>query len=83
MEAVEDKTGTIMIEDSPKGNYAKNFKSGYREQFVKNQKVRVAKRENLKGCNKYSKRGFLDLGKIVEICPGDSYVVRLENGRYF
>lgn len=82
IEALDDKTGTVMIENSPQGSYAKQFKRWYREQFVKNQKVRVAKNENLKGCNKYSKGRFLDMGIIIEVCPGDSYIVRLENGIY-
>ena len=82
IEAVKDKTGTVMIGNSPEGSYASRFKKWYREKFVKNQKIRVEKNENLKGCDKYSRGKFLDLEVIVEASLKDSYVVRLDNGRY-
>lgn len=69
-----------MLENSPHGNYARQFRSWYREKFIKNQIVRVAKKENLHGNSKYSKGRFLDMGRVIEVCPGDSYIVRLENG---
>ena len=49
-----------MIGNSPEGSYASRFKKWYREKFVKNQKIRVEKNENLKGCDKYSRGKFLD-----------------------
>ena len=51
VEAVDDKTGTVMIENNSQGSYAKRFKQWYRQQFIKHEKVRAAKNENLKGCN--------------------------------
>lgn len=49
MEAVDDKAGTTIIENSLEGSYTRRFKRWYREQFKKNQKVRVPKNENLQG----------------------------------
>lgn len=83
IEAVKDETGKVMLENSPQGKYFKQFRRWYREEFVKNQIVRVAKRENLLGCSEYSKGRFLEMGRVIELCPGDSYIVRLENGRLF
>ena len=82
IEAVKDKTGTVMIENNPEGSYASRFKKWYREKFVKNQKIRVEKNENLKGCDKYSRGKFLDPGVIVGVGLKDSYIVGLDNGRY-
>lgn len=82
IEAVNDDTGKVMLENSPQGRYARRFRRWYREKFKKNQIVRVAKRENLTGCSKYSKGRFLGMGKVIELCLGDSYIVRLENGRF-
>lgn len=76
-----DDSGKVIIENSPEGKYAKGFKKWYREKFFKDQIVRVAKSENLLGCAKYSKGRFLEVGKIISVCPGDSYIVRLNNGR--
>ena len=81
VEATHDKTGTVMMENSPEESYARRFKRWYREKFIRNQKVRVAKNENLTGCSKYSKDRFLERGRIVEICLNDSYIVRLKSGR--
>ena len=81
IEALEDKTGHVMIENSPQGNYGKKFKKTKREKFEKGQTVRVAKRENLSGCSKYEKGRFLETGKILEKCGNDSYLVKLGNGR--
>nr|AHW68394.1 hypothetical protein NP_09H07 [Nosema pernyi] len=81
IEAAEDKSGTVMIENSPDGTYARNFKGWYREKFIRGQEVRVAKRENLKDTAKNCKGRFLDMGKVLEVCPGDSYIIRLENGK--
>lgn len=82
LEASLDNTGLVMEENSPEGNYASRFKRWHREKFIRHQKVRVSKKENLIGCDKYIKGRFLDLGVIKEVCPNDSYIVRLENGRY-
>lgn len=82
IEAVENNTGLVMIKNSPEVDYASRFKKGYREKITKRQKVRVTKNENLSGCSKYSKGMFLDLGEIVEVGLKDSYVVKLQNGRY-
>ena len=71
-----------MLENSPQGKYARRLRRWYREKFKKSQIVRVAKRENLTGCSKYSKGRFLGMGKVIELCLGDSYIVRLENGRF-
>lgn len=49
--------------------------------FFKNQVVRACKRENLGNNSKYGKGRFVDVGMIIEICPGDSYIVKLEKGR--
>lgn len=81
IEATMDDSGKVIIENSPEGKYAKGFKKWYREKFFKDQIVRVAKSENLLGCAKYSKGRFLEVGKIISVCPGDSYIVRLNNGR--
>jgi hypothetical protein len=81
VEAGKDNSGNVMIENSPQGSYAKRFKQWYREKFVKGQKVRVAKQENLKESAKVCKGRFLDTGEILEVCPGDSYIVMLGNGK--
>ena len=81
IEATNDTTGMVMMENSPMGNYAGRFKKWYREKFERNQVVRVSKRENLLGCSKYVKGRFLEVGRIIEICPGDSYIVKLNNRR--
>ncbi|WUR04686.1 endonuclease [Vairimorpha necatrix] len=81
VEAVQGTTGKIMIENGPEGTYAKRFVARKREKFYRNQIVRVAKKENLGGQTKYMKGRFVDLGMILEVCPSDSYIVRLENGR--
>ncbi|WUR02941.1 integrase catalytic domain-containing protein [Vairimorpha necatrix] len=72
IEATEDKTGHVMIENSPQGKYGKLFNEG----------KRVAKKENLKGADKYLKGRFLESGKVIERCGNDSYIVKLVNGRY-
>jgi hypothetical protein len=71
-----------MIENGPEGVYAKRFIARKREKVFRGQSVRVAKKENLKGCDKHDKGRFLENGKVIEICGGDSYIVRLENGRF-
>ncbi|KAF9758263.1 hypothetical protein NGRA_3187 [Nosema granulosis] len=81
IEAGKDQSGKVMIENGPQGNYAKMFRKGFREKYTKGQKVRVAKRENLKERAKNCKGRFLDMGSIIEVCPGDSYLVLLENGK--
>lgn len=81
IEAVQDETGKVMLENGREGNYAKLFVARKREKFYKNQVVRVTKKENLGNQTKYKKGRFTDMGMILEICPGDSYIVRLENGR--
>lgn len=52
-----------------------------REKFIRGQKVRVAKKENLSGCSKYEKGKFLEYAEVLKICEGDSHIVRLDNGR--
>ncbi|WUR03408.1 integrase RTL1 [Vairimorpha necatrix] len=64
-EAVKDNTGNVMLRNGPEGDYSSRFKKRYRDKFVEGQRVRVAKSENLKGI----------------VCPGNSYVVKLMNGR--
>lgn len=81
-EAIKDTTGQVMIENGPEGSYSSRFVARTREKFLKGQHVRVAKKENLHGCDKYSKGRFLDLGRVIECCEGDSYIVKLRNGRY-
>ncbi len=81
LEALNDNTGHIMIENGLEGSYSKRFVKRKRENFKKGQLVRIAKKENLKGCNKYEKGRFLETGSIIEVCGGDSYIVRLESGR--
>jgi hypothetical protein len=41
----------------------------------------MAKKENLQGYNKYSKGRFLGLGKLIEVCLGDFYIVKLDSSR--
>lgn len=81
LEAEKDNSGKTMINNGPEGKYSKRFKKWYREKFVRNQRVKVAKSENLNGCSKYSKGRFLEEGVIEFVCPEDSYVVKLTNGR--
>ncbi len=81
VEALRDTTGHVIIENGPEGIYSKRFVARKREKFIKVQVVRIAKKENLGGCNKYEKGRLFDCGKILEVCEGDSYIVRLENGR--
>ncbi|KAF9758305.1 hypothetical protein NGRA_3147 [Nosema granulosis] len=69
------------LSDGSEGRYSKKIIRRKRETFFKGQKVRISKKENLKGCNKYEKGRFLETGWIVEICGGDSYIVKLESGR--
>ncbi len=81
LEALGDETGHVMIENGPEGRYSRRFIARKRENFVRGQLVRVSKKENLKGISKYEKGRFLEVGRVLEACGGDSYIVRLESGR--
>ncbi|KAF9756190.1 Transposon Tf2-9 polyprotein, partial [Nosema granulosis] len=81
IEALQDETGHVRIENGPEGVYSKRFIARKREKFHKGQIVRVAKKENLSGCSKYEKGRFLDQGKVLEVCDGDSYLIKLENNK--
>lgn len=71
-----------MIENGSEGRYSKLFIKRYREKFQIGQSVRVAKKENLKSCNKYEKVRFLQTGIIKTECNSDSYIIKLDdNGR--
>lgn len=80
-EATKDNTGKVMIENGPEGDYSKKFIRRKRELFFSGQIVRIAKKENLKGTDKYEKGRFLKKGKIFACCGGDSYLVKLMDGR--
>ena len=70
------------IENSKEGSYNKQFKKGYREEFTEQQKVRIAKRENLKNRTKQDKGRFLMKGEVLAKCKGDSYIIRnVETGK--
>ncbi|KAF9754348.1 hypothetical protein NGRA_3368, partial [Nosema granulosis] len=81
IEARQDETGEDMIENGLEGIYQKQFIRRKRETFDVGQRVRIAKKENLKGCDKYEKGRFLEMGQVQDRCKGDSYIVRLDNGR--
>ncbi|WUR04589.1 LTR Retrotransposon [Vairimorpha necatrix] len=48
-EAVKDNTRKVMILNGPEGDYSKRFVRRYRERFIEGQRVRIAKKENIKG----------------------------------
>ncbi len=80
-EAFRDSTGKAMIENSCKGRYAKQFKRRFREEFRVGQKVRVTQRDNLGRSAKGVRGRFVRLGIIIDIFKGDSYLVRMEDGK--
>ncbi|KAI5176416.1 hypothetical protein PAEPH01_2293 [Pancytospora epiphaga] len=79
IEAMNDGSGDVRIENSPKGKYAGRFKKRWREKFEKNQKVRIATRENIRDNAKKVKGRFTRTGTIMEVCGGDSYIARLDD----
>lgn len=79
-EAYEDRTGDVTIENSDQGKYKQKFKIRYREQFELGSQVRIAKHDNFKAKIKESKGRFLEVGKVIYKCRGDSYLVQKENG---
>lgn len=83
IEAMVNETGNVRIENSPEGKYAKRFKKRWRWRFDIEQKVRIATRENIRNDAKEAKGRFIMSGAIMEVCEGDSYVVKLddESGR--
>ena len=66
LEAVNDKSGKVMVENSFDGKYANEFKNRFCEKFEKSRRVTISKNENLLVCSKYSKRRVLDERKVVE-----------------
>ena len=66
LEAVNDKSGKLIIENSFEENYANEFKNRFCEKFEKSRRVTISKNENLLVCSKYSKRRVLDERKVVE-----------------
>ena len=67
--------------NSEQGEYAKTFKKRAREKFDTGQEVMVAKRENLGNTLKSDSGRFLRQGIILEKCEGDSYILRLDDGK--
>ncbi|KAF9758258.1 hypothetical protein NGRA_3191, partial [Nosema granulosis] len=71
----------LRLENSQEGVYAENFVKLARETFIKGQRVRIAKRENLGTVGKRDSGRFIRKGIIVEVCEKDSYLVRTDEGR--
>lgn len=80
-EAWNDESGIVTIENSKLGSYNKRFKVREREKFEKGEQVRVAKRENMGINSKRDKGRFIDTGTIMERFEGDSYLVKMEDGK--
>ncbi|MGL4850595.1 MAG: reverse transcriptase domain-containing protein, partial [Clostridium sp.] len=80
-EAWDMDSNTVAIENDAMGDYADKFKKRYREIFVENQAVRIAKRDNLGTLSKTDKGRFRDSGKIMFRCENDSYVVKRVDGK--
>jgi hypothetical protein len=59
IKAAEDKSGIVIIENSPDGTYARYCKGWYREKFIRSQEVGVAKRENLRTQQRIVRVNFL------------------------
>ena len=66
LEAVNDKSGKLIIENSFDGKCVKYFENRFCEKFEKSRRVTISKNENLLVCSKYSKRRVLDERKVVE-----------------
>lgn len=81
VEAMARDDVSLNIANSKYSYYATRFKKGYRETFVKGQKVLIAKNENIQGVTKNVKGRFLDSGVIIEVCVKDSYLVKNSDGR--
>ena len=76
-----DKSGIARQENGPDGNYKKQFKKSYREQFNVGQEVRVAQRENLGNQSKELKGRFVGKAIVTDVCGGDSYLIKKDDGR--
>lgn len=80
-EACLDESGMAIVQNSLEGSYASKFKRSKIEQIEVGQLVRIAKRENITVNQKRKKGRFLGTGKIIEKCPGNSYLVMTDSGR--
>lgn len=80
-EGVIDGTEVLEEQNCITGKYALRFKKGFREKFTIGQKVLVAKKENISGCIKKKKGLFIETGIVVNIFNGDSYLVRMLDGK--
>ncbi|MGL5708896.1 MAG: hypothetical protein ACRDDF_11645, partial [Aeromonas sp.] len=80
-DALKDISGIANQENSSGGRYVKQFKSYKREIFEKGQQVRVSKSENLGTESKNLKGRFLRRGVIVNCMNGDSYLVKMDDGK--
>lgn len=81
-EAWYDYSGIARIENSKDGIYQKRFKKGKRIQFKEGQYVKIAKNENLGKNIKELKGRFVENGIIVGRLGNNSYLVKMDNGRF-
>ena len=71
LEAVNDKSGKLIIENSFDGKCVKYFENRFCEKFEKSRRVTISKNENLLKCSRYTKGRVIDKRKVVERYPGD------------
>jgi phosphoribosylformylglycinamidine (FGAM) synthase-like enzyme len=79
-EAWKDETNIAMIENNREGKYIKQFKKTKREKFKIGDRIRIAKKENVKE-GKHMRGRFLGLGDVIGICGGDSYLIKDSEGK--
>lgn len=71
----------LVLKNDRESSYAQRFVKRKREVMEVGDEVRIAQSSNLKGLTKEAKGRFTGRGKIVEICKGDSYLVKTESGK--
>lgn len=77
----EDTREELRWNNLEQGEYSKVFNTRTREKFMEGQPVRIAKRENLGNCTKNESGRFVYTGMILGKCQGDSYIVKIKDGR--
>lgn len=81
VEAIMDDDFDLLTANSRYGTYARSFKKRCGEKFLLNQKVLIARRENLGRDTKSIKGRFLDEGRVIGVFGNDSYLVRKADGK--